>query len=48
METLLDEVKPDVVFISTNWDNHAPMAIESMKKGARKHTSVFERFYLPK
>ena len=35
---MLDEVKPDVVFISTNWNNHAPMAIESMKKGA--HTFV--------
>ena len=28
---MLEEVKPDAVFISTNWDNHAPMAIETMK-----------------
>lgn len=35
---MLDEVKPDVVFIATNWVNHAPMAIEAMKKGA--HTFV--------
>ena len=35
---MLDEVKPDVVFISTNWNNHAPMAVESMKHGA--HTFV--------
>ena len=28
------KVKPDVVFISTNWNNHAPMAIECMKQGA--------------
>ena len=37
---MLDEVKPDVVFISTNWDNHAPMAIESMKKGAHVFVEV--------
>lgn len=36
--TMLDEVKPDVVFVLTNWKNHAPMAIEAMKKGA--HTFV--------
>ena len=35
---MLKEVKPDVVFISTNWDNHAPMAIEAMNSGA--HTFV--------
>lgn len=35
---MLEEVKPDVVFIATNWKNHAPMAIEAMKKGA--HTFV--------
>ena len=33
-KTMLQEVKPDAVFISTNWKNHAPMAIESMKNGA--------------
>ena len=32
---MLKEVKPDAVFISTNWKNHAPMAIESMKNGFR-------------
>ena len=32
--SMLQEVKPDVVFISTNWDNHAPMAIECMRQGA--------------
>ncbi len=37
---MLEEVKPDVVFISTNWDNHAPMAIESMKKGAHVFVEV--------
>ena len=37
-KVMLNEVKPDAVFISTNWDNHAPMAIESMKSGA--HTFV--------
>ena len=25
-KTMLKEVKPDVVFIATNWNNHAPMA----------------------
>lgn len=37
-KTMLQEVRPDVVFIATNWFNHAPMAIESMKQGA--HTFV--------
>ena len=37
---MLDEVKPDVVFISTNWNSHAPMAIESMKKGAHAFVEV--------
>ncbi len=37
---MLDEVKPDVVFICTNWNNHAPMAIESMKKGAHVFVEV--------
>ena len=35
---MLKEVKPDVVIIATNWNNHAKMAIESMKNGA--HTFV--------
>ena len=37
---MLEEVKPDVVFIATNWNNHAPMAIESMKKGAHAFVEV--------
>lgn len=37
---MLDEVKPDVVFIATNWNNHAPMAIEAMKKGAHAFVEV--------
>ena len=27
---MLNEIRPDAVFISTNWNNHAPMAIYSM------------------
>jgi len=38
--TMLTEVKPDVVFIATNWNNHAPMAIESMKSGAHAFVEV--------
>ena len=38
--TMLQEVKPDVVFISTNWNNHAPMAIECMKHGAHAFVEV--------
>jgi len=37
---MLEEVKPDVVFIATNWNNHAPMAIEAMKKGAHAFVEV--------
>lgn len=37
---MLDEVMPDVVFIATNWKNHAPMAIEAMKKGAHAFVEV--------
>ena len=39
-KTMLDEVRPDVVFIATNWHNHAPMAIECMKKGAHVMVEV--------
>ena len=39
-KVMLDEVKPDVVFIATNWKNHAPMAIESMSKGAHAFVEV--------
>ncbi|MCL4113537.1 UNVERIFIED_CONTAM: hypothetical protein GTU68_011189 [Idotea baltica] len=38
--TMLDEIKPDVVFVITNWGNHAPMVIEAMKKGAHAFTEV--------
>lgn len=37
---MLREVKPDVVFIATNWLNHAPMAIESMNQGAHAFVEV--------
>jgi len=37
---MLEETKPDVVFIATNWNNHAPMAIESMKQGAHAFIEV--------
>lgn len=37
---MLTEQKPDVVFIATNWNNHAPMAIESMKQGAHAFVEV--------
>lgn len=39
-KTMLQEVRPDVVFISTNWNNHAPMAIASMKAGAHAFVEV--------
>ena len=39
-KVMLDEVKPDVVFICTNWKNHAPMAIEAMNKGAHAFVEV--------
>lgn len=38
--TMLDEVKPDIVFVVTNWKNHAPMVIEAMKKGAHAFCEV--------
>ena len=39
-KSMLQEVKPDVVIIETNWNNHAPMAIESMKQGAHAFVEV--------
>ena len=39
-ELMLEEIKPDAVFISTNWNNHAPMAIKSMEKGAHVFVEV--------
>ena len=38
--SMLDEVQPDLVFISTNWVNHAPMAIGCMEKGAHAFVEV--------
>ena len=37
---MLKEIKPDAVFISTNWNNHAPMAIHSMENGAHAFVEV--------
>ena len=37
---MLAEVKPDAVFIATNWSNHATMAIETMKQGAHAFVEV--------
>jgi predicted dehydrogenase len=37
---MLTEVKPDVVFIATNWNNHAPMVTEAMKSGAHAFVEV--------
>ena len=39
-KVMLEEVKPDVVFIATNWHNHAPMAIAAMKHGAHAFVEV--------
>ena len=39
-KVMLDELKPDVVFIATNWASHAPMAITAMKKGAHAFVEV--------
>jgi len=37
---MLKEVKPDVVFIATNWNNHAPMVIEVMNNGSHAFVEV--------
>jgi predicted dehydrogenase len=37
---MLTEVQPDVVFISTNWANHAPMAIAALQAGAHAFVEV--------
>jgi predicted dehydrogenase len=39
-ELMIEEIKPDAVFISTNWNNHAPMAIKSMESGAHAFVEV--------
>jgi len=38
--TMLDEVKPDAVIISTPWELHAPMAIKAMQSGAHAFLEV--------
>ena len=37
---MLNEVKPDIVFISTDWNSHGKMAVESMKNGAHAFVEV--------
>jgi len=37
---MLQEVKLDAVIIATNWNNHARMAIETMKQGAHAFVEV--------
>lgn len=37
---MLEEVKADAVIISTNWKNHAPMAIAAMQAGAHAFVEV--------
>ena len=37
---IFEEVKLDIVIIATNWNNHAKMAIESMKQGAHCFVEV--------
>ncbi len=37
---MLTDVKPDVVFIATNWANHAPMAIATMQAGTHAFVEV--------
>ena len=39
-KSMLSEVKPDIVFISTDWNSHGKMAIESMKKGVHAFVEV--------
>ena len=37
---MIEDTKPDIVFISTNWDNHAPMSIKSMELGSHAFVEV--------
>lgn len=37
---MLKKIKPDIVFISTPWKTHAPMAIKTMKSGAHAFVEV--------
>ena len=38
--SMLTEVRPDLVFIATNWGNHAPMAVAAMEAGAHAFVEV--------
>jgi predicted dehydrogenase len=44
---MLKNEKPDAVIIATNWNNHALMAIESMKQGAHAFVEVPVAVSLP-
>ena len=37
---MLKEVRPDIVFISTDWNSHGVMAVETMKNGAHAFVEV--------
>ena len=37
---MLSEVRPDIVFISTDWNSHGEMAVETMKNGAHAFVEV--------
>ena len=37
---MIDEVKPDVVFISTDWESHTPMIKQCIKKGCHVFCEV--------
>ena len=39
-KTMLKDVKPDIVFISTNWNSHGEMAVETMKNYAHAFVEV--------
>ena len=39
-QKMLEETQPDVVFISTNWSNHAPMAIGALEANAHAFVEV--------
>ncbi|MFL2995765.1 MAG: Gfo/Idh/MocA family protein [Cytophagales bacterium] len=37
---MIEDTRPDAVFISTNWDNHAPMVIKAMELGSHAFVEV--------
>ena len=37
---MIEDTKPDAVFISTNWENHAPMVIKTMELGSHAFVEV--------